>query len=140
MRHKKHKTRLNRTSSHKRALLRNLSKSLVEHERIVTTVEKAKELKKVFEPLVTRAKEDNLHNRRKVQEELGLHYNALSPKEARQVKEGNLSAYNIDRKVVEKLFKTLGPRYKERAGGYTRIVRVANRIGDAAETCVIECV
>ena len=140
MRHRNNKTRLNRTTAHKKALMRNLAKELIKHEAISTTKANAKELKKVFEPLVTLAKTDTLHARRLVLSKLGLHYNSLTPKEARQAKEGDKSMYNIDRIVMDKLFKDLGPRYKERPGGYTRIVLTSRRVGDAAETCFIECV
>ena len=140
MRHRKNKTKLNRTTEHKKALMRNMAKELIKNEGISTTKAKAKELKKVFEPLVTLAKIDTLHARRQVISKLGLHYNALTPKEARQAKAGDTSMYNIDRVVVDKLFKVLGPRYKERPGGYTRIILSSRRVGDAAETCLIECV
>lgn len=140
MRHRKNKTKLNRTTAHKKALMRNLAKELIKHETISTTKAKAKELKKVFEPLVTLAKNDTLHARRRVLSELGLHYNSLTSKEARKAKAGDTSMYNIDRIVLDKLFKVLGPRYKERPGGYTRIILSSKRVGDAAETCFIECV
>ncbi len=140
MRHRKNKTKLNRTTAHKKALMRNLAKELIKHETISTTKAKAKELKKVFEPLVTLAKSDTLHARRLVLSELGLHFNSLTPKEARKAKEGDTSMYNIDRIVMDKLFNVLGPRYKERPGGYTRIVLSEKRVGDAALTCFIECV
>ncbi|MCH9812218.1 50S ribosomal protein L17 [bacterium] len=140
MRHRKNKTKLNRTTAHKKALMRNLAKELIKHESISTTKEKAKELKKVFEPLVTLAKSDSLHARRLVLKELGLHNNSLTPKEARKAKAGDTSAYNIDRLILDKLFKELGPRYKERPGGYTRIVLGSKRVGDDAQTCFIECV
>lgn len=140
MRHRKNKTKLNRTTAHKKALMRNLAKELIKHETISTTKAKAKELKKVFEPLVTLAKTDTLHARRIVLSKLGLHYNSLTPKEARRAKGGDTSMYNIDRIVMDKLFKELGPRYKERPGGYTRIVLTSRRVGDGAETCFVECV
>ncbi len=140
MRHRQNKTKLNRTSAHKKALMRNLAKDLIKHETISTTKEKAKELKKVFEPLVTLAKDDTVHARRRVLAELGLHFNSLTPKEARQARAGDTSAYNVDRIVLDKLFNVLGPRYKERPGGYTRIVLSSKRVGDAAETCYIQCV
>ncbi|MCH9621270.1 MAG: 50S ribosomal protein L17 [Chlamydiia bacterium] len=140
MRHRKNKTKLNRTTEHKKALMRNLSKELIQKGTISTTKAKAKELQKVFEPLVTLAKEDTLHARRQVISKLGLHYNSLTPKQARAAKAGDTSMYNIDRVVIDKLFKEIGPRYKERAGGYTRVVLSSRRVGDGAETCFIECV
>lgn len=140
MRHRNHSTRLGRTTSHRKAMLRNMAKSLIIHQRISTTVEKAKELKKVVEPLITLAKEDTLTSRRRVHSLLGLHYNKLTTKEMRQAKEGDTSSYNDDRIVVEKLFKEIGPKFADRKGGYTRIVRAGNRIGDAAPCCLLECV
>ena len=140
MRHRNHRTRLGRTSSHKEALMRNMAKAFILHEKISTTIEKAKELRKVVEPLITLAKEDTLSSRRRAFQLLGIHFNKLTPKEARQAKEGDLSAYNDDRLVLNKLFSQLGPKFKERNGGYTRIVRSGNRVGDAAMCCVMECV
>jgi len=140
MRHRKNKTKLNRTTEHKKALMRNLAKELIHKGMISTTKAKAKELQKVFEPLVTIAKEDTVHARRQVVSKLGLHYNKLTAKEAREAKAGDKSSYNIDRLILDKLFKELGPRYKERPGGYTRVVLSSKRVGDAAETCFIECV
>ena len=140
MRHRKHGSRLSRTGSHRRALLKNMAKSFIIHERIETTVEKAKELKKVVEPLITLAKEDSLTNRRRVISALGIQFNSLTPKEARAVKEGDLSFYNGDRLLLNKLFTEIGPKFKERPGGYTRIVRTGSRVGDRASVCIIECV
>lgn len=140
MRHRKNKSKLNRTTAHKKALMRNMAKELIKNETMSTTKAKAKELKKVFEPLVTIAKEDTLHARRQVLKKLGLHNNSLTIKEAKKAKNGDKSMYNIDRITMDKLFSVLGPRYKERPGGYTRVVLASRRVGDAAETCIIECV
>jgi large subunit ribosomal protein L17 len=140
MRHRNHSTRLGRTSSHKKALMRNMAKSFILNERMSTTKVKAKELQKVVEPIITIAGVDSLTNRRKVLALLGLHFNSLTPKEARAAKAGDQSMYNDDRKVMNKLFVELGPRFKERAGGYTRVIRTENRVGDSAEMCLIECV
>jgi len=107
MRHRKLSRRFSRTSSHRIAMMRNLSISLIEHEVIKTTVEKGKELRRFFEPLVTRAKEDNLHNRRLVISE-------LNSKEA-----------------ASKLFSDLGPRFKETNGGYIRLIKAGFREGDS---------
>jgi len=109
-------------------------------EKITTTVDKAKELKKVIEPLITLAKEDNVTNRRRATQILGLHFNHLTSKEAREAKNGSLTVLNDDRKVVKKLFAELGPKFKERPGGYTRIVRTTTRVGDNAQLCVIESI
>jgi|JI91814CRNA_FD_contig_21_2326528_length_910_multi_4_in_0_out_0_2 large subunit ribosomal protein L17 len=140
MRHRKHKSRLSRTLSHRKALLKNMAKSFFMHERIETTVEKAKELKKVVEPLITLAKEDSLTNRRRAIASLGIQFNSLTPKEARAAKAGDTSSYNDDRQLLNKLFAEFGPKFKERPGGYTRIVRTGTRVGDRASVCIIECV
>lgn len=140
MRHKNHSTRLGRTSSHRQALMRNMAKSFIIHEKLTTTVDKAKELKKVVEPLITLAREDNLTNRRKAIQILGIRYNQLDSKKARELKNGGEHLLNDDRKLVKKLFTEIGPRFKETPGGYTRIVRTTTRQGDRAELCVIESV
>ena len=114
MRHRKLSRRFSRTSSHRIAMMRNLSISLIEHEVIKTTVEKGKELRRFFEPLVTRAKEDNLHNRRLIISE-------LNSKEA-----------------ASKLFSDLGPRFKETNGGYIRLIKAGFREGDKADICYVE--
>jgi large subunit ribosomal protein L17 len=114
-------------------------KSLIFHEKIVTTVPKAKELRRFADQMVTMAKENTLASRRRVIGELMVRFNPLTPKERRAAKEGNTSSYNIDRQVVEKLFGVLGPRFSERNGGYTRITRIGTaRVGDAADSCIIE--
>lgn len=140
MRHRKKSTTLGRNSSHRKAMLRNMAKSFIIHGKISTTVEKAKELKKVVEPLITLAKTDTVQGRRRAGQLLAVRYNALTSKQARAVKEGDQTPLNDDRKVLKRLFEELGPRYKERPGGYTRIVRAGHRIGDAAKTCIIEIV
>ncbi len=140
MRHRNHSSRLGKTTSHREAMMRNMAKSFIMHERIETTIDKAKQFKKVIEPLITLSKENTLTNRRRVESFLGLHYNRLDPKEARLAKQGDTSAYNDDRNVINKLFNEIGPKFKERQGGYTRIVRTMNRLGDAAPCCIIESV
>ena len=121
-------------------MMRNMAKSFIMSERISTTVEKAKELRRVVEPLITLAKEDTLQARRRAIQLLAIHYNALTPKEARAVKAGDTTAMNDDRKVIKKLFEVVGPKFKTRPGGYTRIVKTGSRIGDAASTCIFEAV
>ncbi len=116
MRHRKSGRHLGRTSAHRRAMYRNMAASLIEHEVIKTTVPKAKELRRVAEPLITLAKEDSVANRR-------LAFSRLRSQAA-----------------VGKLFAELGPRYAERAGGYTRILRAGYRSGDAAPVAYIELV
>jgi large subunit ribosomal protein L17 len=116
MRHRHGQRKLNRTSSHRVAMLRNMTVSLFMHEAIKTTLPKAKELRKVAEPLITLAKEPTLAHRR-------LAFDRLR-----------------DRDIVTKLFNELGPRYKARPGGYTRILKFGFRQGDNAPMALIELV
>ncbi len=139
MRHAKRRAKLSRTSSHRRCLFANMLKSLIYHEKIVTTVPKAKELRRFADQMVTLAKQNTLASRRRAVGDLMIRYNALTPKERRAAKDGNTSSYNIDRKVIEKLFDILGPRFQERNGGYTRITRHSEaRVGDQGSVCSIE--
>lgn len=137
MRHKKLVFKLGRTTSHRRALLANMLKSLIIHGKITTTVTKAKFLKRYADKMVTLAKTNTLASFRRAKGELMIRYNRLTPKEARAAKKGDLSAYNEDRRVLKKLFTELGPRFKDRQGGYTRLVRKHHRVGDNAPTCVL---
>ena len=114
MRHGNGIRKLNRTSSHRLAMLRNMSNSLLEHEVIKTTLPKAKELRMVVEPLITLGKKDNLANRR-------LAFNRTR-----------------DRDIVTKLFTELGPRYATRPGGYLRILKFGFRHGDNAPMALVE--
>src|ERR1700676_2005376 len=116
MRHRNSGRQLSRNSSHRHALLRNMATSLLRHETIRTTVPKAKELRRVVEPLITLAKVDSLAKRR-------LAFSRLR-----------------DVSVVEKLFVDLGPRFKARAGGYTRILRMEPRPGDSADMALMQLV
>jgi large subunit ribosomal protein L17 len=116
MRHAKAGRKLNRTSSHRKAMFANMAASLITHEQIVTTLPKAKELRPVAEKLITLAKRGDIHARRQ----------AVS-----QIR---------DEKAVKKLFDVIGPRYKERQGGYTRVLKAGFRYGDNAAIGVIELV
>jgi len=116
MRHRKSGRKLGRNSSHRKAMFRNMATSLVRHEMIKTTVPKAKELRRVVEPLITLAKVDGVANRR-------LAFNRLRDKEA-----------------VGKLFSDLGPRFKDRPGGYLRILKTGPRPGDAAPMAIVQLV
>ena len=116
MRHRKSGRRLGRNSSHRKAMFRNMATSLVRHETIRTTLPKAKELRRVVEPLITLAKEDDVAKRR-------LAFDRLRDKEA-----------------VGKLFKELGPRFKDRPGGYLRILKTGPRPGDAAPMAIVQLV
>jgi large subunit ribosomal protein L17 len=138
MRHRKRSERLGKTSSHREAMLANMTKSLVMKESIETTLPKAKVLRRYADRAITLAKENTLSSRRSLVAKLRVRFNALTTKEARAAKNGDKSAYNDDRLVIEKLVNELGPRFKERNGGYTRIIKTANRIGDDAQMCVIQ--
>lgn len=139
MRHLKDTCKLNRTSSHRRCMFANMLKSLIENDRIVTTIPKAKALRRYAEKMITLAKRDTLATRRKAIAELMIQFNSLTPKQARLHKEtGKTHMFNRDRLVINKLFGELGTRFAERNGGYTRIIKGARRVGDGAQTCVIE--
>jgi large subunit ribosomal protein L17 len=116
MRHRHGLRKLNRTSEHRLAMLRNMTNSLLNHEAIKTTLPKAKELRRVVEPLITLAKEPTLANKR-------LAFNRTR-----------------DRDIVVKLFEVLGPRYQARPGGYTRILKMGFRVGDNAPMAYVELV
>lgn len=139
MRHGKHTFKIGRTASHRRCLIANMLKSLIEHGRIETTVTKAKELRRHADRMVTLAKKNTLASRRQAIADMMITYNTLTPKEVKEVKKGNSDAvYNADRKVIGILFDDLGPRFGARQGGYTRIVRTTRRVGDNAPVCIIE--
>lgn len=138
MRHRKHTFKIGRTASHRRCLIANMLKSLIEHGRIETTITKAKELRRHADHLVTLAKKNTLASRRQAIAELMITFNTLTTKEARAAKAGDLSSYNTDRQVINKLFGELGVRFVSRNGGYTRIIKKDFRIGDNAPTCIIE--
>tara|TARA_B100001250_G_scaffold81449_1_gene67156 strand:+ start:29802 stop:30176 length:375 start_codon:yes stop_codon:yes gene_type:complete len=114
MRHRKSGRRLGRDSSHRKAMYRNMVSSLIEHETIKTTLPKAKELRKVIEPLITLAKQDGASRRRLVFSRVR------------------------DKKAVGKLFGELGPRYKDRPGGYLRILKTGFRSGDSAPMALVQ--
>jgi large subunit ribosomal protein L17 len=116
MRHGKVHRKLNRKPEHRRAMFANMAAALIKHEQIVTTLPKAKDLRPIVEKLVTLGKRGDLHARRQAAAELR------------------------DRAMVKKLFDVLGPRYKEREGGYTRVLKAGYRYGDSAPVAVIEFV
>ena len=116
MRHKLGLRKLNRTSAHRLAMLRNMMNSLLRHEAIKTTLPKAKELRRVVEPMITLAKEPTVANKR-------LAFNRLR-----------------DREIVVKLFNEIGPMFKDRKGGYTRILKTGYRVGDNAPLAYVELV
>jgi large subunit ribosomal protein L17 len=116
MRHRNVGRQLSRNTAHRHAMLRNMSASLLRHETIRTTLPKAKELRREVEPLITLAKSDGVERRRRAFDRLR------------------------DREVVTKLFTELGPRYRDRPGGYTRILKLGVRAGDAAPMALVELV
>ena len=116
MKHGISQRKLNRTSSHRKTLLVNLSNALIKHEQITTTLPKAKELRPFVEKIISLGKKENLHSKRKANSILQ------------------------DKKNIKKLFEVFADRYKDRKGGYTRIVKLGNRYGDNAPTAVIELV
>jgi len=116
MKHNIVQKKLNRTSSHRKALLMNLSNALLKHEQITTTLTKAKELKPFIEKIITLGKKESLHSRRKATSILN------------------------DKNNIKKLFEIFAERYKNRNGGYTRIVKIGNRFGDNAPTAIIELI
>ena len=139
MRHRKRTVKLNRNTSHRRCLFANMLKALIDNERIVTTIPKAKELRRFAEKMITIAKKNTLAARRRAIAKLMIRFNTLTPKERRAVKAGDTSSYNQDRHIINKLFDELGPRYVEREGGYTRITKLAKpRLGDNTKQCIIE--
>ncbi len=138
MRHLKNTCKLNRTTSHRRCMFANMLKSLIVNGRITTTVAKAKALRRYADRMVTLAKKNTLASRRQAISQMMVRFNALSDKQERAARNGDKSVYNDDRVVLEKLFGELGPRFAQRNGGYTRIIRSQHRIGDNAQTCIIE--
>lgn len=138
MRHAKHTFKVGRTGSHRSCMLSNMMKSLIENGRIVTTVVKAKELRRHADKMITLAKKNTLASKRDAIAKLKIAFNPLSTKEARKAKGGDKSFYAKDRLVIDKLFGELRERFIARNGGYTRIIRKDVRVGDNAETCYIE--
>ena len=139
MRHGKRRNKLGRTSSHRSCMISNMLKDLIDKGRIVTTLAKAKEIRRHADKVITIAKKENsLAGIRAAKSLLKLQYNHLTPKEARRAKEGDKSAYNTDRRVLEKLFGELKTRYADRNGGYTRLIKEGFRVGDASPTCIVE--
>ena len=116
MRHSRVINHLGRTSSHRKAMLANMATSLILHKRITTTTAKAKALRTFVEPLITKSKEDSTHSRRVV------------------------FSYLKDKTAVAELFRDVSPKIGERPGGYTRILKIGNRIGDNADMCILELV
>jgi large subunit ribosomal protein L17 len=138
MRHRNDTCKLGRTSSHRRCMFANMLKSLIVNEKIETTITKAKQLRRYADRMITLAKRNTLATRRQAVAEMMVSFNSLTDKEDRAARKGDTSSYNDDRIVIGKLFGELGPRFTTRNGGYTRIVKTGRRIGDNAQTCIIE--
>jgi len=138
MRHLKDTCKLNKTTSHRRCMFANMLKSLIENDRIETTVAKAKALRRYADKMITLAKKNTLASRRSAISELMIRYNTLTDKQARAAREGDTSSYNTDRLVIDKLFDIFGPRFAARDGGYTRIIKGRRRKGDNTQLCFIE--
>ncbi|MBA3815028.1 MAG: 50S ribosomal protein L17 [Parachlamydiaceae bacterium] len=138
MRHLNNTCKLNRTSSHRRCMFANMLKSLINHGRIETTVPKAKALRRFADRMVTLAKKNTLAARRQAIAQLMIRFNPLTDKEERAARQGDTSAYNDDRLVIDNLFSVLGKRFVSRNGGYTRIIKSNRRVGDNAQNCIIE--
>lgn len=117
MRHRMSGRKLNRTSSHRKAMFGNLAAALIKHEQIKTTLPKAKELRPIVDRLITLGKQGNLHARRIA-----------------------ISRLHGDKKVADKLFRVLAERYRDRAGGYTRVIKAGFRYGDSAPMAIVELV
>jgi large subunit ribosomal protein L17 len=116
MRHQRVINHLGRTSSHRKAMMANLASSLIKHKKITTTTAKAKALRTYVEPLITKSKDDSTHSRRMV------------------------FSYLKDKEAVAELFREISPKIAERPGGYTRILKLGNRVGDNADMCIMELV
>jgi large subunit ribosomal protein L17 len=138
MRHRHGGHKLSRKAQHRIAMFRNMTMALIRHERIITTVAKARALRPFVEKLITLARKGDLHSRRQVASKLGRSGEAeVTPIES--TTESEKAADRDTRTVLQKLFTDVGPRFKDRPGGYTRIVkRHQRRLGDASETAYIE--
>jgi large subunit ribosomal protein L17 len=133
MRHLKAGRQLGRNAEHRLALMRNLTMALIQHERIITTVEKAKEVRPFVEKIITLARKGTIHARRLALAKLG------PMGQARPLAHEEDEAKQDDRKVIKKLFDEIGPRFKDRPGGYTRIIkRHERRLGDGGRTAFLE--
>lgn len=138
MRHLNQTCKLGRTTSHRRCMFANMLKSLITEEKIKTTLPKAKALRRYADRMITLAKKNTLAARRQAVAKLMVRFNKLDPKQQREAKKGNTSSYNDDRLVINKLFDELATRFADRQGGYTRITKLGHRVGDNAQSCVIE--
>lgn len=141
MRHRVYGRKLGRKTNHRRAMFRNMAVALFTHGQITTTVPKAKSLRPFVEKLITMAKKGDLHNRRRAISTLGGDKNMMVSEDADGIVRNRFGELQKAPKIVKHLFDEIAPRYEDRNGGYTRIIRLGqNRLGDGTDLCVIQLV
>lgn len=141
MRHRVYGRKLGRKTNHRKAMFRNMAVALFTHGQITTTVPKAKSLRPFVERLITMAKKGDLHNRRRAISALGGDKNMMVAEDGEGIERNRFGELQKAPKIVKHLFEEIGPRYEDRNGGYTRIIRLGiNRLGDGTDLCVIQLV
>ncbi|MEM9347638.1 MAG: 50S ribosomal protein L17 [Planctomycetota bacterium] len=141
MRHRVYGRKLGRKTNHRKAMFRNMAVALFTHGQITTTVPKAKALRPFVEKLITMAKKGDLHNRRRAISALGGDKNMMVDEDGDGVERNRFGELQKAPKIIKHLFDEIGPRYEDRQGGYTRIIRLGqNRLGDGTDLCVIQLV
>ena len=141
MRHRVYGRKLGRKTNHRKAMFRNMAVALFTHGQITTTVPKAKALRPFVEKLITMAKKGDLHNRRRAISTLGGDKNMMVSEDGEGIERNRFGELQKAPKIVKHLFDEIGPRYADRDGGYTRIIRLGtNRLGDGTDLCVIQLV
>ncbi len=141
MKHGVYGRKLGRHTNHRIAMWRNMAIALFTHEQIVTSIPKAKSLKPLVEKLISAAKEDTIHNRRRVIAKLGGDQIMMKSEDAEGVERNKYGEVVGGTKIVKHLFEEIAPRYKDRNGGYSRIIKLGiNRLGDGTDLCVIQLV
>ena len=141
MRHRVYGRKLGRKTNHRKAMFRNMAVALFTHGQITTTVPKAKSLRPFVERLITMAKKGDLHNRRRAISALGGDKNMMVAEDGEGIERNRFGELQKAPKIVKHLFEEIGPRYEDRTGGYTRIIRLGiNRLGDGTDLCVIQLV
>jgi large subunit ribosomal protein L17 len=141
MRHRVYGRKLGRKTNHRKAMFRNMAVALFTHGQITTTVPKAKSLRPFVEKLITMAKKGDLHNRRRAISALGGDKNMMTAEDGDGIERNRFGELQKAPKIVKHLFEEIGPRYEDRNGGYTRIIRLGtNRLGDGTDLCVIQLV
>ncbi|MEM6257574.1 MAG: 50S ribosomal protein L17 [Planctomycetota bacterium] len=141
MRHRVYGRKLGRKTNHRKAMFRNMAVALFTHGQITTTVPKAKALRPFVEKLITMAKKGDLHNRRRAISALGGDKNMMVDEDGDGIERNRFGELQKAPKIIKHLFDEIGPRYEDRQGGYTRIIRLGqNRLGDGTDLCVIQLV